>query len=499
MSGMFMFTAVLLLFLSTGASVQLDTSDGGYTELRVSISNSVTPDESIIGNIKALFRSSTEFLHKATNGRVYFKHVIIEVPKTWPKRNSSWAPSSNASEKSDVLIDMPTPPYDDRPFTTQVKPCGEPGEFIHLTPGFLATLTNSTAKRFINPAYVFVHEWAHFRYGVFDDYGSLNDSRYPLTFCYNNTVRLNACSSRIVFSPRTAEGRLCSINKKCRLHRNCKVIIKQLEHDPVQSSIMFMPYVANVSQFSDSRKGPCPHIPYAPNKQNEYCDQRSTWDVISKHEDFKNLPMPDMSKPIEVTFDEAQEDEDLPQRVALELNVSRSTRLLDADEEFTSSLESKHQVDSAVGNSTVVHVKQNSPGNMRIQASLNEPSGQPCQGCHESANADKTTVTIPSPAMVGNRTLHMTSVTSTPAKVSVRVESEPRAKDYEPILVTCQMVYLIVEKFDKAVVSAKVTKGKKPVLDAVVLARVYRPEKDPQPIKFPLHDDAEGKSPSLVW
>ncbi|KAK8756685.1 hypothetical protein V5799_000609, partial [Amblyomma americanum] len=102
-------------------------------------------------NVQALFRSSTEFLHKATNGRVYFKHVIIEVPKTWPKRNSSWAPSSSASEKSDVLIDMPTPPYEDRPFTTQLKPCGEPGEFIHLTPGFLATLTNSTAKRFINP------------------------------------------------------------------------------------------------------------------------------------------------------------------------------------------------------------------------------------------------------------------------------------------------------------------------------------------------------------
>ncbi|KAK8761973.1 hypothetical protein V5799_026760, partial [Amblyomma americanum] len=101
--------------------------------------------------MQALFRSSTEFLHKATNGRVYFKHVIIEVPKTWPKRNSSWAPSSNASEKSDVLIDMPTPPYDDRPFTKQVKPCGEPGEFIHLTPGFLATLTNSTIKKFINP------------------------------------------------------------------------------------------------------------------------------------------------------------------------------------------------------------------------------------------------------------------------------------------------------------------------------------------------------------
>ncbi|KAK8756689.1 hypothetical protein V5799_000613 [Amblyomma americanum] len=179
-------------------------------------------------NVQALFRSSTEFLHKATNGRVYFKHVIIEVPKTWPKRNSSRAPSSSASEKSDVLIDMPTPPYEDRPFTTQVKPCGEPGEFIHLTPRFVATLTNSTAKRFINPV-----------------------------------------------------------------------------------------------------------------------------------------------------------------------------------------------------------------------------------------------------------------------KVSVRVESEPRAKDYEPILVTCKMPYLIVDKSDRAVVFAKVTKGTKSVLDAVVLARVYRPEKDPLPIKFPLHDDGE--------
>ncbi|XP_077497508.1 calcium-activated chloride channel regulator 1-like [Amblyomma americanum] len=397
MSGMFVFAAVLLLFLSTGASVQLDTSDGGYTELRVSISNSVTPEESIIGNIKALFRSSTEFLHKATNGRVYFKHVIIEVPKTWPKRNSSWAPSSNAYEKSDVLIDMPTPPYDDRPFTTQVKPCGEPGEFIHLTPGFLATLTNSTAKRFINPAYVFVHEWAHFRYGVFDNYGSLNDSRHPLTFCYNSTVRLNACSSRLVFSPRTAEGRLCSINEKCRLRRNCKVIIKQLEHDPVQSSIMFMPYVANplqVSQFSDSRKGPCPHNPDAPNKQNEYCDQRSTWDVISKHEDFKNLPRPDMSKRIELTFDEAQEDQDLPQRVVLVLDVSKSMRgsriglLKEVAEQYIEHIEDGSRRLAIVtfsSNSTVVHTLKTVNMNTR-QGFLNAfrklgAQGDTCIGC----------------------------------------------------------------------------------------------------------------------
>ncbi|KAK8756688.1 hypothetical protein V5799_000612 [Amblyomma americanum] len=301
-------------------------------------------------NVQALFRSSTEFLHKATSGRVYFKHVIIEVPKTWPKRNSSWAPSSNASEKSDVLIDRPTPPYEDRPFTTQVKPCGEPGEFIHLTPGFLATLTNSTAKKFINPAYVFVHEWAHFRYGVFDNYGSLNDSRHPLTFCYNST-------------------------------------------------------------------------------------------------------------------------------------------LLDAEEEFTNSLEKKFQVDSAMGNSTVVHVKQKSPSNMRIQASLIDPSGQPCQGCHESKNGDKTAIAIPSPAIVGTWTLHMTSPTSTPVKVSVRVESEPRTKDEQMLEVSCRVSHQHVNKFDESVILAKIKKGKKVVLDAVVLATVHRPEKNPQAITIALHDD----------
>ncbi|XP_077497513.1 calcium-activated chloride channel regulator 1-like [Amblyomma americanum] len=163
--------------------------------------------------------------------------------------------------------------------------------------------------------------------------------------------------------------------------------------------------------------------------------------------------------------------------------------LLDAEEEFTSSLENKFQVDSAVGNSTVVHVKQKSPSNMRIQASLIDPSGQPCQGCHESANGDETAIAIPSPAMVGTWTLHMTSPTSTPVKVSVRVESEPRTKDEQMLEVSCRGMRQHVNKFDESVILAEIKKGKKVVLDAVVLATVHRPEKNPQAITIALHDD----------
>ncbi|XP_077489580.1 uncharacterized protein LOC144100524 [Amblyomma americanum] len=49
------FAPALLLLLSTAASVDIDTSDEGYKDLRVSIGDNVPPDESITDNIKAAF------------------------------------------------------------------------------------------------------------------------------------------------------------------------------------------------------------------------------------------------------------------------------------------------------------------------------------------------------------------------------------------------------------------------------------------------------------
>ncbi|XP_050031258.1 calcium-activated chloride channel regulator family member 3-like [Dermacentor andersoni] len=142
--------ATLLCFLTTAASLDIDTSDGGYKDIWVSISESVPYNESIVENIKALFRSSSELLHKATNGRVYFKHVTVEVPKTWPKRGSARALSSGFFDRSDVRVDQPTALHGDRPFTVQKRRCGEPGDFIQVTPAFLAAIGNSTAKKLEN-------------------------------------------------------------------------------------------------------------------------------------------------------------------------------------------------------------------------------------------------------------------------------------------------------------------------------------------------------------
>ncbi|XP_077497503.1 calcium-activated chloride channel regulator 3A-1-like [Amblyomma americanum] len=658
MSGMFCFTAVLLLVLTTGACVELDESDGGYNDLRVSISENVPHDDTIIANIKTLLRSASEFLHKATYGRVYFKHATIEVPMTWPKRRSARAVSSSAFYRSDV----PEEQHGDKPFTAHMRSCGQSGGFIHLTPRFLATLDKSAA-------YVFVHEWAHFRYGVFDEYGSLNDSKFPFTYCRredrSRTVVLNACSSRIVLEM-VNNGKPCTIDTRCNILGNCNITIQQPTRDPVESSIMFMPYVDKVSQFCEGMHGRRSHNTFAPNKQNEYCNRRPTWDVISKHEDFKNLPRPDMSKRIEMTFDEVQRDKDLPERVVLVLDTStsmegsridflkeateryiaditdgsrrlaivtfssvstvvhtlktvnvntkqefvnaiknfeasgatcigcgletalgllrsgtetpegafialltdgeenrapfiahmvpeivaskavvstmalgdqaasmlevvptltrgkafaisdlrgnvrlelerafvsstttqadhiaRTYTLLAADEKFTDELETKFHVDATVGNSTVVYVSQNHPEQLRIDASLIDPENQPCQGCQKTTKGKEITITIPSTAMVGNWTLRLTSPSPSPVEVNVRAETKRRGKDEEVIRVSCEMSYLIVDKFDKAVIYAKVTKGSKPVVDAVVVATVYRPGDTPHAINIPLYDDAE--------
>ncbi|KAK8760094.1 hypothetical protein V5799_028639 [Amblyomma americanum] len=198
-----------------------------------------------------------------------------------------------------------------------------------------------------------------------------------------------------------------------------------------------------------------------------------------------------MSKRIEMTFDEVQQDKDLPERVVLVLDTSTSMELLAADKEFTDELETKFHVDAAFGNSTVVYVSQNHPEELRIDASLIDPDNQPCQGCRKTTKGKEITITIPSPAKVGNWTLRLTSPSPSPVKVNVRVESKPKGKDDELIRVSCEMSYLIVDKFDKAVIYAKVTKGTKPVVDAVVNATVHRPGDNPHAIKIPLYDDAE--------
>lgn len=110
----------------------------------------------------------------------------------------------------------------DIPYTLQSGGCGQEGEYIHFTPNYLITLQQAaniaqfgpsgnytslsnqkslTTALFGNPYLrliekLFVHEWAHLRYGVFDEYGRAGDQSYPLFYIPqgSKTIQPNLCT-----------------------------------------------------------------------------------------------------------------------------------------------------------------------------------------------------------------------------------------------------------------------------------------------------------------
>ena len=75
--------------------------------------------------------------------------------------------------------------YGNSPFTLQTGGCGEPGQFIQVSASFLSSMDTAN-KTFGPPGQVFVHEWAKYRYGVFEEYGYPGDNKYPM-FYYKPT------------------------------------------------------------------------------------------------------------------------------------------------------------------------------------------------------------------------------------------------------------------------------------------------------------------------
>ena len=87
----------------------------------------------------------------------------------------------NIKQDSEVQIDLPRARYGNRPYTSQPGGCGQPGEYIHLTPDYLLNI-NGSVNTFGRPEKLFVTQWAHLRYGVFEEFGTAGDPIYPLFY-----------------------------------------------------------------------------------------------------------------------------------------------------------------------------------------------------------------------------------------------------------------------------------------------------------------------------
>ena len=121
-------------------------------------------------------------MYQATDTYAYIHSVVILLPTSWKNDYQASVSSEYFYDDGNIRVNVANPLYMDTPYTFQPGGCGERGEYIHLTPEYLAHLTDTSTDRFGPYSKIFVHEWAKFRYGVFEEYGYPGDERYPLFY-----------------------------------------------------------------------------------------------------------------------------------------------------------------------------------------------------------------------------------------------------------------------------------------------------------------------------
>ncbi|XP_074077861.1 calcium-activated chloride channel regulator 1-like [Macrotis lagotis] len=227
---------------------------------------------------------ASTFLFHATSKRTYFRNVSILLPMTWTSKSEYLTPRLESYEQADVIVADPYVKYGNDPYTLQYGQCGEKGRYIHLTPNFLL---DDNLHIYGPRGKVFVHEWAHLRWGVFDEYNF--DQPFYLTS--KNTIEATRCSKDITGVNRVLKcsNNSCAI-KRCKTNRQTGMYETKCQFIPEKSqkaktSIMFMQSLNSVTEFCTAKT----HNPEAPNLQNKMCGQRSTWEVIMNSEDFRNL------------------------------------------------------------------------------------------------------------------------------------------------------------------------------------------------------------------
>ncbi|XP_004480963.2 calcium-activated chloride channel regulator 1 [Dasypus novemcinctus] len=292
-SSVFILALCLLEGALSNSLIQLNNN--GYEGIVIAIDSNVPEDETLIQQIKDMVTQASPYMFEATEKRFYFKNVAILIPEKWKTKPEYVRPKLETYKNADVLVAVRDPPGNDGPYTEQIGKCGEMGEKIHLTPDFLA---GKLLKLYGPQGRAFVHEWAHLRWGVFDEYN--NDQKFYLSKGKNQPVR---CSADITGKNEIykCQGGSC-ITRRCRpipatgeFEKECEFIPDEVQTE--KASIMFSQKIQSVVAFCTEKN----HNKEAPNLQNQKCNLQSTWTVISDSEDFKKTT-PMTTQPPQPTF-----------------------------------------------------------------------------------------------------------------------------------------------------------------------------------------------------
>ncbi|KAM4642760.1 calcium-activated chloride channel regulator 1-like [Discoglossus pictus] len=311
----------IIVFISTFQVIHstkrslVELKNNGYEGIIIAISPNIPEDHQIIDNIKTMMMDASTYMLKATKNRTYIRSVTILIPQTWKSNSTYGRPRRESYDTADVIIADPSL-LQDEPYTLQYGGCGQPGKYIHLTPNFI--LNEKMIPIYGPRGKLFIHEWAHLRWGVFDEY----DYNRPYYLSGQRNIEATRCPMNLkgenkIFvyagSVQTVED--CLLDEKTGIYEEGCMFLPDADQT-VKQSIMYGQALDSVHEFCDQSS----HNPEAPNQQNRLCNYMSTWDVIMRSELEAVNPLADTNVP-KTTFKLLQYKERV---ITLVLDISGS-------------------------------------------------------------------------------------------------------------------------------------------------------------------------------
>ncbi|XP_069593607.1 calcium-activated chloride channel regulator 1-like [Ranitomeya imitator] len=281
----FSFIVFLHLFSMLQSSF-IQLNNGSYEDIVFAINPGLQENDLLIEKIKQMVKEASAYLFQATENRLSIKNVKILIPLTWTLKTSYEASTKESYEKADIIISSPILKFGDSPYTAQYRGCGEQGEYIHLTPDYL--LNANLSSVYGSPGRTFVHEWAHLRWGVFDEYST----EVPYYISKELKVEATRCSANLKGSNiiQECDEDVCSV-RNCKVdaetglyEQGCLFLPERVQN--VQESIMYSAVIPSIISFCNDSN----HVIEAPSLQNRMCNCHSTWDIIMTSTDIISTP-----------------------------------------------------------------------------------------------------------------------------------------------------------------------------------------------------------------
>ncbi|XP_013385433.1 calcium-activated chloride channel regulator 1 [Lingula anatina] len=274
--------------------------NNGYKGLVVGIHRDVTENPEIVNKIKEYITELSRDLLRSTNNRAYIQNVTILVPSTWTTyTNFDRDATSELFTTSNIIVDHESEQYGDNPYVKQVLPCGDHGENMHLTTGYLLTPRTEVENKFGPIGKTLVHHWGHLRWGLFDEF-PVTAEGYP-RFYHDNQGNVEAvrCSLKVkgqAVQPSSQQP--CQIDSATGLPVSDCVFSTPDTGQMATGSVMDRYSLSNIYTFCDNDASSPNnlHNIEAPSKQNRLCSMKSAWEIMRDHPDFKdgvNPPLTD--------------------------------------------------------------------------------------------------------------------------------------------------------------------------------------------------------------